>query len=341
METEKLKKELKHDANVNGILLLIFWAIYFLSAFASGFIAKPFAAGKDLDTIGSIVNLIFYILLYPIGFSLILFIYNKFMKSEGKESFKSCFSKPKMPASWVVRWIFIGVGTTYVSAYLSAIIFAIIEYLIGYDFSEVTFQSDGSTISNITTLIAVPIFAPFFEELYFRGTMFRNVKKYGPWSMIVLSGITFGLWHANYAQLVFASAMGIVSCFLVVKTESVIPSIIVHFIVNSIGCLQALITSNIDMDSLATDNISYVLKHPDVLASFAFIGALILGLLITWIILVIIEFSHYRNSFKIEKTCYELTTKQQVKIYLSSPAMSIAMLLMLTLTILRAMGIAL
>ena len=79
-----------------------------------------------------------------------------------------------------------------------------------------TFKSK-TALGIITILLSAPVFAPIFEELFFRGTLYRNVRNHGTWSMMIVCGLTFGIWHGNYPQFLFASAMGFFSCFLYTK----------------------------------------------------------------------------------------------------------------------------
>lgn len=336
-DIKEIKKELRRDANINALLLLAFWLIYFAVAAAVPHIAGLISDKNDAD-FSSLSTMFFYFLLYPIGFPIIFLIFRAISKNHKDLRLKTCFCKPQMPAGWVVKWIFLTIGATYASAYISNFLFIFIEWVFKIKLTEAQMTNDTSAITLITNIIAIPIFAPVLEELFFRGTMFRNVEKYGPWSMIIISGITFGLWHANYSQLIFAASMGVFSCFLIAKTKSVIPSMIVHFCINSIGCLTLILTSGLDLELLKSGDTSQLLEHPLILITMFAMGMMIIAFLITWLVFMIIEITCHRESFHLENSCPELSGGQKLLTYLSAPLMAVMMLAMTVMTVYRALG---
>lgn len=84
------------------------------------------------------------------------------------------------------------------------------------------------------------VFAPFFEELLFRGIVFRNSERIGQLFAIVLTGISFGLWHVNSAQFFYTAVSGMVLALVFLKTRSIIPCILFHLINNLIGYLSSM-----------------------------------------------------------------------------------------------------
>ncbi len=89
--------------------------------------------------------------------------------------------------------------------------------------------------------ITVLIVPPIVEELLFRGMILHALRKYGDGFAIVTSSILFGLYHANFVQIVFAFIAGLVLALVVVRTGSLWISILIHFINNSISFTLELI----------------------------------------------------------------------------------------------------
>lgn len=337
-----IKKDLRRDSNINALLLIIFWLFYYAASLIIPAAVKPFKNTLDSSELDSLATLLFYIILYPIGFSVIFIIFRKISKGYKDQRIKTCFQKPQMPAGWVVKWIFLTIGATYAAAYISTFLFMIIEFLTGIKLSEAEASPENNSIGIMTTLISAPLFAPLFEELFFRGTLYRNVQKYGKWSMMIIAGFTFGIWHANYPQFLFAMTMGIFSCFLFEKTKSIIPSMIVHFIINSFGALMLVLLSRLGISAgelKTAEDMSALFKHPVVLMAMTFLGLIIIALLITWFVLMIIEIATHPESFRIEdrdESC--LPGGQAFLTYITSPLMIIALLGMTALTVYRALG---
>jgi len=86
----------------------------------------------------------------------------------------------------------------------------------------------------IVSVISVCIIAPFIEEMLFRGIILRSfLENYSVSSSIVLSSLLFALFHLTISQLPVAFIAGCLFAWLYVKTRSLWPSILAHFLYNS------------------------------------------------------------------------------------------------------------
>lgn len=83
--------------------------------------------------------------------------------------------------------------------------------------------------------ICIAVLAPIAEELVFRGIILRNWSANKRYSMVgvVLSGLVFGLSHHGSAIMFAASTFGITLGFLYLKTNSVVPGILLHILINT------------------------------------------------------------------------------------------------------------
>ena len=70
-------------------------------------------------------------------------------------------------------------------------------------------QEVGVTTDRLSMFLYVGIGAPLFEELLFRGYVLRCLAPYGKRMAVLVSALTFGLFHGNPAQTVYAFAVGI------------------------------------------------------------------------------------------------------------------------------------
>ncbi len=75
------------------------------------------------------------------------------------------------------------------------------------------------------------------EELAFRGIALGVLRKYGDGFAIVVSALLFGMLHGNFIQIPFAFCMGLILGYSVVRTGSIVPAIVIHFINNAMSCL--------------------------------------------------------------------------------------------------------
>lgn len=99
------------------------------------------------------------------------------------------------------------------------------------DWMGQTFQS---MVGNVWGILGISLVGPVLEELLFRGGVTKELlRRYNPGMAIVLSGLLFGLFHINPAQVVGAIPIGIFFAWLYWRTGSLIPGIVVHVLNNS------------------------------------------------------------------------------------------------------------
>lgn len=131
---------------------------------------------------------------------------------------------------------------------------------------------------NVFSFISVVILAPILEELFFRGIVLEGfLKNYSPWKAIVWSSIIFGVGHLNPWQAIGAAILGLLFGWAYVKTKSLIPGILMHFVNNLIAFCIMVFThdSNFYISDFFANPLAYF---------FVFIGSLgiviVVGLLI-------------------------------------------------------------
>ncbi|MFW9987368.1 MAG: type II CAAX prenyl endopeptidase Rce1 family protein [Candidatus Odinarchaeota archaeon] len=91
--------------------------------------------------------------------------------------------------------------------------------------------------------------AGLWEEVAFRGVILNlQLKKYSRTTSIILNGLFFGLFHllnllsgqnyyVTFMQVIFASFLGFSFAYMYTKTKSLIPCIIIHYLIDTIGQL--------------------------------------------------------------------------------------------------------
>lgn len=86
------------------------------------------------------------------------------------------------------------------------------------------------------------VFAPLVEELVFREAMLGWMLRHGgkPLAAILLSSFAFGAIHANPAQIPFAIVMGCLLGYLYYKTDSVVLSMLLHILNNTLAVVLLL-----------------------------------------------------------------------------------------------------
>ncbi|MDJ0924519.1 MAG: CPBP family intramembrane metalloprotease [Acidimicrobiia bacterium] len=92
-------------------------------------------------------------------------------------------------------------------------------------------------------ILILALVPALWEELAFRGLMLTNLqRRYRPWMAVVLTGGFFGLMHFSnlvirepqqvVAEVMMATAVGIAWGYVVAKTGSVVPAMVLHYFIN-------------------------------------------------------------------------------------------------------------
>ncbi|MBQ3408709.1 MAG: CPBP family intramembrane metalloprotease [Clostridia bacterium] len=99
-----------------------------------------------------------------------------------------------------------------------------------------------SNSNPIPMVLFVAIIGPIFEELIFRGLLLKKLRVYGDKTAIIYTSIAFGLFHTNVSQILYAGVIGAVLAYVVVKTNNIKYSIIMHIIVNMLSSIATIFT---------------------------------------------------------------------------------------------------
>ena len=213
------KKEYNSFGFVIGMSVILFIVLQFVLSIVLSPFANVLSLGLNISTLNAsnIITMIIFIisLLVPT-----LFVNMYTNKSDDKKDLKEG-----------TKWLFIFLP---IVAIIQLGLGYIFEKLgLGYDIIEKVNMYDSSSIlSKVLFFIQIAVLPAIFEELYVRGAVFSFSKKYGKTFAIFASAILFSVIHLNITQSVFAFLMGILLSLLVVKSKSLIPSMLLHFINN-------------------------------------------------------------------------------------------------------------
>lgn len=93
----------------------------------------------------------------------------------------------------------------------------------------------------VLALIVIAVLPAFFEELMFRGLLLNGgLNGMGSIRTVLVTGFCFSLFHGSPEQTVYQFIAGCAFAFLAVRSGSILPSMVMHFINNAlIVILQA------------------------------------------------------------------------------------------------------
>ena len=128
----------------------------------------------------------------------------------------------------ILPLIAIGFSVSLLSNYISDIILYNFS-AIGISFDNTPENVNWSTYKFALEIIETAVIPAVFEEFAFRGIILNKLRKFGDNSAVIISALLFGLMHGNLSQIPFAFIIGLVIGFTAVKTNSLIPGILIHF----------------------------------------------------------------------------------------------------------------
>lgn len=82
--------------------------------------------------------------------------------------------------------------------------------------------------------VCIVVVAPVMEELMFRKMLIDRIVPYGQKAAILVSGISFGLFHGNFQQFFYACGLGMVFAYIYSRTGRIYYTIIFHMVINFI-----------------------------------------------------------------------------------------------------------
>lgn len=98
-------------------------------------------------------------------------------------------------------------------------------------------ESDLGLTFNLVMMALVP---GICEEVLFRGYAQRQFERAtGPAMGIILSGVLFGLYHLRPSQLIPLVVLGLYMAYLVWRTGSLLPAMLVHVVHNGLAVAAA------------------------------------------------------------------------------------------------------
>ena len=180
--------------------------------------------------------------------------------------------------------------------------------LFGFENETSDYGEINGLWGNIIYFIAVAIVPPIIEEFIFRGAILGSLRKHGDALAIIVSAVLFGFMHGNFIQTPVTFLTGLILGYLTVKTNSIIPAMILHFVNNAWAVLYEILEKLIN-----NENIILII---DSAVALFLLGV---GLICT----VSLVKKHKNDLFTFEKPDTELTMSKRLRYCFTTPCMII------------------
>lgn len=93
--------------------------------------------------------------------------------------------------------------------------------------------------------VVIAVLPAFAEEFAFRGVVLGLLRPFGQTFAVLGSAFVFGIMHGNIVQIPFAFAGGLVFGFVVVRTGSLWPAVLMHFLNNLLSYVQEVLSHTV------------------------------------------------------------------------------------------------
>ena len=242
------RRLLRKNANSIGTLLLIFFGAELIFSVVLAFLTLALGIREDSSS-GE-----FFLLengaISMVVFFLVGIIYCLIRRLR----FSAIFPFEKVRGGLLAQLCVIGLSFSLMSNYVVSLVNSV--------FGLVGIENTGGNIDvgdqpNILLYVLVVAILPAFaEEFAFRGIVMGVLRPYSEGLAILVSSAAFALMHGNFVQLPFTFCCGLVFAFIDIKTNSLLPSIIVHFLNNGLSVLSDIFISYKILDE-TTANMCY------------------------------------------------------------------------------------
>lgn len=234
MEEKMLRKQIRRSFNPVGWSLVLYYlimniavtAVVFvdviireISAVVSGTVLSP-----DEVMNSAMSNAWGYLLAGAVGM-LVLFLWKgkTFWKQEIWAKGKPMTAK----AFFAILVVFLGcqmaatIGSTILEMILNRFGLSIVE----------TMEQASPTVNTLSLFLYMAVWAPFSEEILFRGVIQRLMLPHGKKFAIFASALLFGLFHGNLVQTPYAFLVGLILGY-VASEYSIAWAMLLHMINN-------------------------------------------------------------------------------------------------------------
>lgn len=99
----------------------------------------------------------------------------------------------------------------------------------------------------VGALFVVALLPAIMEEVIFRGFLMRGLRGFGSVASILLCGALFSLYHQNPVQTAYQFCCGVAFALIALRSGSVLPTVLAHFLNNAVIVLYYHITGSDSM----------------------------------------------------------------------------------------------
>lgn len=310
---KKERRSLRNAGNGIGLTALGYVAISFAAAFFYEILIIFLYPAANIHGFLYVTeatewtfNLVFYIisLIVPFG------IYALCMKMP----LKVAVPLRKAKFDLTLGGVLIGLGGSVIASYATGYLQLALE-AIGIGISMPEYALPETVPGLVLYALSMTVAPAFIEEIVFRGIMMQSLRRYGDIFALVASALIFGIFHLNLIQMPYAFILGLFIGYFVMRTGSLWVGIIIHFINNSVAVVFEFAEVSVSEEALIIANLVYNLVC-----------------VILAVIAVVLILARYKDMFRFERSRTLLSGGKKTLYFITSPALILAMIVAVFMT---------
>lgn len=266
--------------NLFAVICVVFFTI---ASTLSAFLLYFPSGQSSLSRYSDLFSTLF---IYILGFGVPVFIYAMVVPGSQHRSVKEIFSFN--PTHWgcYVLAVLIGFVAQPVAEVLATIASVFFRDIVSDSVDSLMAMPLWATILDIAVLPA------FFEEITCRGMVQDGYRETPFWYQLLIPALFFGFLHGNFQQISYAFPFGLLLSFILLKTNSIYCTMLVHFIFNGSQGLLSWLQVNTDvLDDIEFSDVTGWDAVKESLAP----GLLCTGILILLLILMVYLAERYQR----------------------------------------------
>lgn len=216
---------LRHSSHIGGFALSLAAVLYMFTGLLVSLIITAAHIGEGTDA-----YLYLNYLAAPIAMTAAVGITLKFKKF----GFKQAFPVKCSPKYFLIAILLI-YGLLFSVSWIDTGITELLK-LMGYESKKMSdYLPDLSGGLVVPALLVIAVMPAIFEEALFRGVILNACESgVGTVRTVFIVGFAFSLFHASAEQTVYQFLAGCVFAFVAIRSGSILPSVLMHFINNAI-----------------------------------------------------------------------------------------------------------
>ena len=306
-------RTIKKTASGLGFFVFAYFATMLVLSYVFIFISFLATSFKSIDTVA-----MFYMEIFISVFSAFVpgLFYFLISRRNISDTIKTSYVRQK--ELWAI--VFVGMAVAMVANTASEMIQTNFSFFGLQNTLDMTSKAN-TPLEIVLYIISTAVVPAFAEEFAFRGILMGTLRKFGDAFAIIASAIVFGAMHGNIVQVPFAFILGLVFAYVDCKTNSILPSIIIHFINN----FYAVMLDDLQNTGVVSDRV-FMMIYFILIAVFCILG------LVSFFLIIRKDKNYLRISDKsiqayVNEPTILLTLKEKIKAFFINPGTLFVMIL--------------